>query len=119
MKNANDIKKEISDLHAEIIFLDKSDDKKDVALRKKLRAKLPQLKQYLLYLETNPTREYLEKESARLSNRLNEIEEKHNPVRNPERFTRSQVSIMKKAFEREWDLPKIRKQLKAINYILR
>ena len=119
MKTVKDVQKEISDLSAEIELLDKEEDKKSIALRKRLRAKLPQLKQYVLYLETNPTKEYCEKEVARISNRINEISKLYIPPQQPERFTKGQLTAMKKAFEKNWDIPKIRKQLMAISYILK
>ena len=119
MKTVKDVQKEISDLSAEIKLLDKEKDKKSIALRKILRARLPQLKQYVLYLETNPTKEYCEKEVARISNRINEILKQYVPPQEPERFTKSQLTAMKKAFEKNWDIPKIKKQLMAISYILK
>jgi cell division septum initiation protein DivIVA len=119
MKNIKDIQKEISDLHAEIKQLEKSRDKTDIVLRKRLMAKLPQLEQFIAYLKTNPTEEYCKKEAARLINRINEISKQYIEPQNIERLTKGQSSAMKKAFEEKWGLPVIRKQLLAINYILK
>lgn len=118
MKTVKDVQKEIADIKSEVTKLDKSKEKKDIALRKRLRGKLPQLKQYVLYLETSPTKEYCEKEVDRISNRINEIMKLYIPL-DADRFKKGEISAHKKSFEKQWDIPKVRKQLMAISYILK
>jgi hypothetical protein len=119
MKTVKDVQKEMSELTAEIKILDRKDDKKSIAARKRLRARLPQLKYYILYLETNPSEDYCKKEVAKLTNRMDEILKQYEPPQEPERFTKGQLSAMKKQFEKLWEIPKLRKQAAAINYILK
>lgn len=119
MKTVKIVQDEIDSVKAEIKSILRSDERKDVARKKRLRAKLPQLKQYLLYLETSPTKEYCEKEMDRISNRINEISKLYVEPENKDRFTKSQLSAIKKDFEKMWNLPKLRKQLTSILYILR
>lgn len=99
-------------------ILDKSKDKKDKALAKKKRNKIPQLTQYLHYVQTEPTEDYCKKEIARIENRLDKIKKQYQPPVNEYKFTKPQLSAMKKNYEKTWDVPKLKKQLQAMNYIL-
>ena len=118
MKTAKQVKKEVENCKKEIEELMQYTDKKSVAQRKRLRAKLPRLKEYLMYLETNPAKDYVQKECDRLQNRIDEIFKLYKPL--PESsFRKSEITAHKKSFEKTWNVTKIRKQLAAINYILK
>ena len=119
MKTTKIIQKEMDSVRQQINELEKYEDKKSISARKRLRKKLPELKQYFLYLETNPTKEFCEKEVERLSDRINEISKLYIPPKETAIFTKKQLSTMKTAFEKQWDLPKVRKQLMAVSYILK
>lgn len=117
MKSVKQVQKEIEEISIEIRILDKSKEKRDISAAKRLRKKIPQLKEYVLYLKTEPTEDYCKKEVARISNRINEIMKLYEPL-DAERFMKSQVTAHKKQFEKMWELPKIRKQLMSISYLL-
>lgn len=119
MKTVKDVQKEITELSEEIKDLDKYADKKSIALRKRLRAKLPQLRLYIAYLRTEPTEEFCKKEVKRLSHRIDEILKHYTLPENHERFTKTQLTAMRKSFEKGWDIPKLRKQLMAVSYLLK
>lgn len=118
MKTINQLKEELLSVSNEILSLQKSNNKKDHRLSKHLRNKLPELKMYFNYLESKPSKAYCENERDRITNRINEISKFYELPKEPERFTKGQLSKMKKDFETKWDIPKLRKQLAAINYIL-
>lgn len=119
MKTIKDIQQEIEDLHTIINGLKESKYKKDVALVKNRISRIRELRKYIFYLETNPSEEYLQKEYLKIQNRINDIKKRRPVIENPERFTRSQLTAMKKEFEKYWKLPKMRQQLDVINYILK
>jgi hypothetical protein len=50
MKTLQQVKNEITELRQEIKELEKSQTKKDIALRKRLRKKIPILNELVLYL---------------------------------------------------------------------
>lgn len=117
MKTLKSIQKEISDIISEIKEADRHYDKKSATLSKRLRAKLSKLKYFKMYLETNPSDDYCKKEIERIENRINKIEQLYELPENPERFTRGQLSLMKKDYEKQWDVPKLKKQLMTLYYI--
>lgn len=87
-------------------------------MAKKMRNMIPQLTQFLHYVETEPTEEYCKKEVARIENILDKIEKQYEPPVNKDRFTLPQLSAMKKNYNKLWDVPKLKKQLQAMYYIL-
>ena len=118
MKTIDSIKKEIRATMDEILELNFQDDKKSLGKRKRLRSKLPQLRQYILYLETNPTKEFLQQEIKRLQGRIDEIMRQYIPL-DEDCYLKPAMSAHKKKYEKELDISKIKKQLTAINYIIK
>ena len=99
MKTIEAIKKEIRGIMDEIMGLNSQGDDRTLPLRKRLRGKLPQLRQYILYLETNPTTEFCQQEVVRLSLRIKEIMKSY--VGLPEDdFLKSVITAHKKKFEK-------------------
>lgn len=90
-------------------FSDKSMEKTRKRQLKVLQTKASQLKTVILYLETNPHAEFLQKEVTRLTGRKNAIMQ-YRPV------THSLRSIKK--WEKEQGIENINKQLKALKFIL-
>lgn len=54
MRSAKEIQKEIDTIIKDVKVLEKSKDKKDKAMAKKMRNMIPQLTQFLHYVETEP-----------------------------------------------------------------
>lgn len=68
------------------------------------------------YLHTEPTQEFLDKELDRISNRINGFMKTYIPL-DSERHTKATCTFHKRNYEKEMGIPKLRKQLTAINYI--
>jgi len=98
--------------------LDKYADTKSIRLRKKLRALLPKYRHILMYVQTKPSQEFLEKESKRLSNRIDKIMELYSLPDNHEDWTLKALNEHKSSFEKKWEVPAVKTQLDTINFIL-
>ena len=96
MKTVSDIKYEINDLIKEIKQLAGSKEKKDNSLRKRLLVKLSQLNQFVLYLESDPTEEYLKKEAKRIKNDIANIYSRYEEPISSHGFTKKQLTTAKK-----------------------
>lgn len=113
MKQVSDIQKEITEVTMQI--KDLADFPKDV---KKLKKRLPVLLFLQQYLETAPTEEFLRKEVQRLSNRVKEVMKMYVPL-DPQHNMNAQISKHKREFEKIWEIPKIKKQIEALKYLLK
>lgn len=119
MKTIKSIQKEMEEVISEIKDAERSSDKKSISQAKRLRLKLSKLKFFEKYLKTNPTDDYCKKEILRIEERINKIIVLYEPPESPERFTKSRLTAMKREFEKGWEVPKLRKQLSALYYILK
>lgn len=84
---------------------------------KRLKAMLPTLKSAILYMETNPSEQFLINEKNRVNRMINNRMDSF-----PEPLQEVSLSVLKKAkkeFEKEHEIPKLRTQLKMINYLLK
>lgn len=70
------------------------------------------------YVETNPTKDFLKKEEERITNRINKFMETYVPLPE-ESFSKKQCAVHKKNYEKEMGIPKLRKQMTAINFLLK
>lgn len=75
------------------------------------------IKTCLLYINTSPNEDYLKREAERISNRINLLLKGYRPL-DDERHTKSQITKHKNEYEKEMGVPKIRKQLTTINFLL-
>ena len=114
MKKIQDIQKEVEEINDELTTNKKRKKGEVGFLKPGAVKKLKSRKEYLLtciaYLNTNPTQEFIEKEKERLMNRNNKIME----------GTPSGYGVTRKAkrdYEKLMDLPKIRLQMKTLQFI--
>ena len=116
MQTEKQLKKEIDNILSEIKEAGKIDSKESGKLERKLKKKLQYLKTCLLYLETRPTKTFLEKEKDRLLNRINLIQKQ---LEIPENVARSEATKIRSKFEKQWDVPKLKTHLSTINFLLK
>lgn len=112
MKSAKDIQDEIDSYKRQYVV------EKDVKVRKRIKAKLPDLETLLKYSATNPSKEFVESEKLRLENRISEIMKTYAPL-NDGIVLLSARTKHRSEFEKKWELPKLRKQLSQMNYLLK
>lgn len=127
MKSAQYFKDEIESLRNEMAEAKKqlNQPKIDEKLAKQLRGtvkrnrkKIEEYTLYLRYVETNPDKDYLQKEIDRISNRINLLLKNYIPL-DEERFDKKTCSTHKKNYEKEMGVTKIRKQLSALTFIIK
>jgi len=125
MKSVQFFKDEIEKLKSEMADAKKllNQPKLDEKLAKQSRGTIKRNKKkieeyvlYMRYAETNPTKDYLEKEIDRITNRINKFSELYKPL-DVERFDKKTCTTHKKAYEKEMGIPKLRKQLSALCFI--
>lgn len=83
---------------------------------KRNKKKIEEYTLYLRYAETNPSKDYLEKEIARITNRINKFIELYKPLE-ADKFDKKVCAAHKKDYEKEMGIPKLRKQLSTICFI--
>lgn len=125
MKTSEFFKTEISKLREEMSVAKKElaepklDEKRAKQLRGTVKRNKKKIEEYTFfknYVETNPTQEFLLKESDRLSNRINKYLELYIPLAE-DKYSKKQCSDHKKKYEKEMDIPKLRRQLSAVNFL--
>lgn len=116
MKTTKELKSEMKEVLEAMEFQKKKDDKKSANAIKRLKAKLDYLKMCLLYIESNPSVEFIIKEKERLTNRINAFMELYKV---PEDWGKTMKSNHRKAYEKDMGIPKLRKQLSTIHFILK
>ena len=111
MKTPEQVKKEIEEL-----ILQKKDAKTYRAL-KKINNKIEDLKTIVLYLETNPSEEFIKSEKARLEKQVDAIEDNFQKWLNSGSSRRHSEKPLK-VYYKEMKLEEVTKRLKTINYLL-
>lgn len=104
MKTVDEIKKETLDL---ILF---SDTIKDVKAKKKIANRVEFLNTCKLYMEHNPTKEFLKKEKLELEEKIKQIDTIF--------IMKYYEKPQKEALKNELDYKKLKLQLKTISYLL-
>lgn len=112
MKTQLYFKKEIDGILAEIKV---SKTSKDI---RRLKLRLPLLRVCKMYVETNPSEEFIKKEIGRLTNRIDAFMKTYVPL-DETRFTLAVLKKHKKDFEKEMDMPKLKKQISALKFIIK
>jgi hypothetical protein len=120
MKTIEKITEEISSL-SKRIESNKRLGVKPSSLRGQI-AELQNLKLHKVYLETNPSEQYLRKESLRIGQLLNTLDERFIQVCK-ERFRDQEIpnsilSQMKAEHNKQYDTHKLKLQLKSLEYLL-
>jgi len=118
MKTIHDIKLEKQDLVSEIKHLEFTDEVKNLSKAKRCRVKLKQLNEYQMYLETYPSKEYLEKEVSKIFNLLLAIDKLYILPKDHEKMMKGALSKLREPFDALHGVPKLKKQLAALKYLL-
>ncbi len=125
MKSIEPLKEEVVEILKEI-QLNKKRKKGEVGYItpggiKKMKARKEYLDTCIAYLQTNPSPDFIEKEKSRLLNRNNVIMDglpKEKTYTNSSGFIDSKRwKKAKKEYEKLMELPKVRLQLKTLNFI--
>ena len=116
MKTIKKVQQDIASTIEEIKTLDSYTHK---AAIKRLKAKLPTMRLCVSYLRTSPSEEFIRKEAERLTDRISAIEKLYVSPPNADFIKKSQVNAHRKAHEKNWDIPKLKKQLAVIWYLLK
>lgn len=116
MKTANQIQSEIDGIKKEMIEQKKLDTKQSKTRLKKLKTELSLYTLCLLYIKSEPSPEFVKKEKDRVTNRINMTLEKY--VR-PTWGSEIEKRKDKREYEKSMDVPKLRKQLSTLYYLLK
>lgn len=84
-----------------------------------LRKRLPFIKTCILYLELSPSEEFIQKEKDRISNLIEAVNKRYSELPKNDKMTLSEANKMKKEFEADYEVPKYKSQLKALNFLLK
>ena len=109
MQTVKGLNRQIESVSDEIKQSEKSADPKYKRAAKRLRRKVSYLRICLKYIETNPTVEFMKKEQDRICNRINKFIDLYDINQHGN----------KKGYEKEMGIPKLRKQLSLINFLLK
>lgn len=126
MKTIEFFKTEIPNLVSQMerlqIGINKSKTDKETSLLRKQKKTMKKRLEFLTfcrnYIETNPSPDFVKKESERLTNRINMFMKNYEPPKNAETMFLKDVKAHKKAFEKEMGIPKIKTQLTTLNFLL-
>ena len=122
MLTVNDVSQEIKNLLFEINTQPRSSDPKikrqQVKFKKATEKRIKYLNTIKLYLETNPSSEFLKSEVYRLKTALAVYETRFSQSIIPSEITQS-VKLRRKLYEKENSVPKLKTQLKNLQFILK
>ena len=113
MKTIADIQREIADIKHEI---ENTEMKK--AAETKLRKRIAYLRTCVLYLETNPSPSFLKAEIEKVENKIS-LRMVGFSLDGSLGMTKSFVLKLKKAYEKQYDVPKLREQVKTMRFLLK
>lgn len=114
MKTVRDIKARIIDVEN---FMKTELKEKKTGVSAQSKGKLNVLKTCKMYLESKPSEDFVKKEKDKVSNRIDEIFKEYKPLdrdENSPKQCRQYLTI----FEKNWEVPKLRSQLKVLKFIL-
>lgn len=116
MKTIKILKSEMEDIKSDMKREKEADTKESLNRYKKLNAKLSHLKLCLMYLESEPTVEFITKEKDRLTNRVNKLMDLYVE---PVGWLKTLKLRHKRDYEKEMGIPKLRKQLSTLYFLLK
>lgn len=119
MKTKAELEKEVASLSSQIE--DHYSDRYKITNIRKVKDRRRFVKKCIEYISTNPHEEFLQKEKDRLSNRINlfRAQYKEPDEEHLANMTGREASKLRIAYEKEMGLPKLRKHLRTINYLLK
>lgn len=122
MITISDIQKEVSGLIDELNSQPKTTDLKvkrqQLKFKKATEKRIKYLNTIKLYLETNPNSEFVKSEVYRLKTALSVYETRFSQSIIPSERTQS-VKLRRKQYEKENGVPKLKTQLKNLQFILK
>ncbi len=116
MKSAEFIQAEIAKLMVKAQSLDKYDKKEKKEINS-IKKRMAFMRTCMFYVQTNPDKDFLTREKERLYNRINAFMKDYVPLAD-DKFKKSDVTKHRASFEKEMDIPKLRKFITTINFIL-
>ncbi len=121
MKTVQEVKKEIEEI-ANTLQTEQRRRSEDRIFKKRevtnMKKRLALLKIVSLYLETNPTIEFLKREVDRIENCIS-LRMVSFVLDDAESKPKTFISKMRKAHEKMYDIPKLREQVKTMRFILK
>lgn len=84
----------------------------------RLRKRIAYLDTCIKYLETHPDESYMKLEIGKLETKMNFRMECFKPL-NELMLSKKDLSKMKKAHEKQYEIPKLREQIKTLRFILK
>lgn len=116
MKTTKYMKSEIDTVMKDMKDAKDLDSPASKRLYKKLKKRLDYLNVCLMYVESEPSSEYLKKEYDRITNRINLLVDAYVQ---PSYGTMSERKKDKRDYEKKMELPKLRSQLMTVNFIMK
>lgn len=83
----------------------------------KLRKRITHLRKCKMYIETNPSTQYMNDEIKKIETKIS-LRLACFILEGVDAMPKSLVNKLKREFEKEYDIPKLREQVKTIRYIL-
>lgn len=114
MKNINQLKQEIKQL--ENISSAEIAEMKPAVYKRHLK-KMELLRHLVKYLETNPTKDFIEKDTTRLETVIS-AKMLEFPVDDYHKLAKKEVDKLRKEHESKYGIGKLRTQLKTLRYLL-
>lgn len=118
MKTAKELEVELSEVKQQIIEWDKTHDKPN----RKLRKRIPFLKLCIMYMEENPSKEFMKSEIEKVENKINlrmvafpldEYMAKDPPMEEPT------IRKLRMAHEKKYEVPHLREQARTLRFLLK
>lgn len=92
---------------------------KDPKIKRKLKLKIPFLRMCAMYIESNPTNEFVEGEILRINNRIELISDGFEYWASLPREESLSGSKLLTFYYKEMGVPKLRRQLQALRFLLK
>lgn len=84
----------------------------------KLRKRIQYLKHCVMYIETNPSPQYMKDEIKKVETKVN-LRMAQFVLEGVEAMPKSVVSKLKREHEKKYEIPKLKEQIKTLKYILK
>lgn len=116
MKKIEQVEEDIRNMCDDIRDHEKSKLRADKTAAKKLRKKLPVLRQCLKYLQSEPTETFVRNEISRIKTK---IDLRMREFVFDEKLDLYTIAKMKKEHRKKYEIGKLEEQLKTLNYLLK
>lgn len=113
MRTIKEMKQEIEEIKHRI-----GHEEMKKAIEGRLRKRIQFLNTCILYMETNPDQEFVSAQIKMVEGKINRRMEGFNEDDYKE-WAKKDVAKVRKAYEKEYDIPKLRSQVSAMRFILK